>query len=492
MKRFFLLTLFLLVTAASQAQCPVGNVILRSQAEVNAFGTNYPDCATITGNLLIGDDFSLGSNISDLSPLAGISEVTGGLSISYNNVLTNLDDLENLTSIGTGLTISENPSLVSLDGLSNMVPVESEFLLNINNNETLSSLAGLEGITSVGVLSISYNPLIINLEGLSGLTAARGLNAYGNLAMTSFQGLEGITMFPDGFSIGDNSALINFTGLDNITTVGGLFVVQNNEALENMVGLGSLVSVSNFMVGGNDALSSLTGLSGALTISGFLLLRENPLLSMCAVKPVCDFVAGEGIAQIELNSTGCNNVEEVGEACLALPVSLIEFAAKPEGRTVQLSWSTTEEVNSDYIEVQASSDLEYWHSLAKISTKGESNQKQEYTFTDASPATGTSFYRLRMVDLDGSYTYSPIRSLVLRGADLIIYPNPVADVVFLDGENMENIKRTDLVDRNGRIVMVSSVLTDEGLSLKNLQPGLYSLRIYRKDGSMQIVKMLKN
>ncbi len=492
MKKIIQLTVFLLVTWSSHAQCPVGDVVLTSQTEVNAFGTTYAGCTVIDGSLQIGTTDVPGTDISDLSPLSAITTITSGLTISHNLQLTDLDDLENLTSIGTTLRIEYNPSLISLAGLSDMIPVQSAFTVNIHHNETLPSLVGLEGITSADMLLISYNDALVNMEGLSNLTNASGLNAYGNLAMTSFQGLESLTTLSQGFSIGDNSSLINFSGLDNLTSAGGLFVVQNNHALENLVGLGSLSSVENFLIGTNNALSSLEGLPDGLSITGMLLLSQNPMLGMCAVKPICDFVANGTIMQIENNSTGCNNATEVAEACAALPVTLVSFTAKPEGNTALLSWITIEETGSDYFEVQVSADLKNWRSLGKIQTHGDSNQKQEYSFTDNGPGLQTGFYRLRMVDLDGTFTYSPVRSLVFDSPDVILYPNPVADVLFLKGEDLVNVERVDLTDGNGNIILASVTITDEGLSLRNVHAGLYSLRVYHRDGSMHTFKVLKN
>src|SRR5690606_29922257 len=56
-------------TTSQEPQCPTGDVILYSQADVNNFATNYPNCTEITGYLSIG-----GSDITDLSPLSNLTQ----------------------------------------------------------------------------------------------------------------------------------------------------------------------------------------------------------------------------------------------------------------------------------------------------------------------------------------------------------------------------------------------------------------------------------
>src|SRR5690606_34312116 len=76
------------------SQCPTGDVNLFSQAYVNNFATNYPNCTEVSGELTIQ-----GANITDLTPLSNIQSIGGYLFINNNSQLTNLDGLSNLTQI---------------------------------------------------------------------------------------------------------------------------------------------------------------------------------------------------------------------------------------------------------------------------------------------------------------------------------------------------------------------------------------------------------
>src|SRR5690606_9327446 len=129
---------FLFFTLGLKAQCPAGSVALYSQAAVNNFATNYPNCTEVSGNLTI-----LGANITDLTPLSNLTSVGGYLFISNSN-LNNLDGLSNLTSVGGYLRINANSNLTNLDGLSNLTSVGGYLFIDFNFN--LDNLDGLSNL----------------------------------------------------------------------------------------------------------------------------------------------------------------------------------------------------------------------------------------------------------------------------------------------------------------------------------------------------------
>src|SRR5690606_16521293 len=134
------------------SQCPAGNVSLTSQAQIDAFATNYPNCTEVSGNLTIQ-----GANITDLTPLSNLTSIGGYLEIYHNSSLINLDELSNLTSVGGYLDIYDNSNLTNLDGLSNLTSLGGH--LYISNNSNLTNLNGLSNLTSIGgYLAIESNP----------------------------------------------------------------------------------------------------------------------------------------------------------------------------------------------------------------------------------------------------------------------------------------------------------------------------------------------
>ena len=90
-----LLLFSLIIACESRAQCPMVNVTLTTQAQVDAFPANYPGCTVFPGFLNI-----IGTDITNLTGLSGITSVGGQLYISNNPMLTNVDGLSNLIYVG--------------------------------------------------------------------------------------------------------------------------------------------------------------------------------------------------------------------------------------------------------------------------------------------------------------------------------------------------------------------------------------------------------
>ncbi|WP_249794510.1 hypothetical protein, partial [Bradyrhizobium sp. BRP56] len=89
-------------------------------------------------------------------------------------------------------------------------------------------------------------------------------------------------------------------------------------------------------------------------------------------------------------------------SCSALPVRLTKFVATPEGAAVRLAWETNWEHNSDHFVIERSSDALEFGTLGRVQAIGQTTQSQRYSFIDQLPSARTGYYRLRMVDQDGT------------------------------------------------------------------------------------------
>ncbi|GGB12766.1 hypothetical protein [Puia dinghuensis] len=107
-------------------------------------------------------------------------------------------------------------------------------------------------------------------------------------------------------------------------------------------------------------------------------------------------------------------------AATALPLRLISFTGIGNGHFVTLNWVTADEQNTNYFAVQRGLDGQNFDQVGKVQAAGNSSQEKEYSFIDHRPLQGTGFYRLQMVDMDGSYTYSKIVAVkIVNGEDVI-------------------------------------------------------------------------
>jgi hypothetical protein len=113
-----------------------------------------------------------------------------------------------------------------------------------------------------------------------------------------------------------------------------------------------------------------------------------------------------------------------------LPVELLSFTVTPRGNAALLAWSTASERNNDYFSIEHSADGLHYREIGQVQGAGDSDDRLDYSYTHDYPVKGLNYYRLRQVDFDGAYEYSPVRSLRFsdaKGLDsAVLYPSPVA------------------------------------------------------------------
>jgi hypothetical protein len=96
----------------------------------------------------------------------------------------------------------------------------------------------------------------------------------------------------------------------------------------------------------------------------------------------------------------------ITRAACPMPVTLVSFVAKKEDSSIALNWETSSETNSDYFDVQKSTDAKSFETIGRKQTVSESSSLVGYAFKDEQPLEGLNYYRLKMVDKDATYSYS--------------------------------------------------------------------------------------
>jgi hypothetical protein len=110
-----------------------------------------------------------------------------------------------------------------------------------------------------------------------------------------------------------------------------------------------------------------------------------------------------------------------------LPIELISFDAYLTNGTVALEWQTASELNNDYFTIERSSNGVDFEPIMNVDGAGNSNHIINYFETDYSPLAGTSYYRLRQVDFDGTETFSEMKTIKtydVLATEMNLYPNP--------------------------------------------------------------------
>jgi hypothetical protein len=174
-----------------------------------------------------------------------------------------------------------------------------------------------------------------------------------------------------------------------------------------------------------------------------------------------------------------------------LPLQLLTFKAAPGNNMVKLEWSTTSEINTKEFVIERSADKTSFVPIGAVSAAGNSIAARTYSAIDSSPLPGLSFYRLKMIDIDGHFTYSPIAVInVTKSKTIIVFPNPVRDELNI---NLGTRKANSfvLMDAGGQIIrrgLISSQTFQIGFS--NIEAGTYILKLFTTDGieNLKIIK----
>ncbi|WP_109675095.1 hypothetical protein [Dyadobacter jejuensis] len=124
----------------------------------------------------------------------------------------------------------------------------------------------------------------------------------------------------------------------------------------------------------------------------------------------------------------------------ALPVTLLNFNAKPEANKVLINWQTAQELNALHFTMERSKDMKGFEQIGVVPAAGNANETSTYTYTDETPLKGRSYYRLRQVDQDGKSTTYRAISVRISGTDSP-YPNPSKGGVFqIETADMAGLK----------------------------------------------------
>ncbi len=116
-------------------------------------------------------------------------------------------------------------------------------------------------------------------------------------------------------------------------------------------------------------------------------------------------------------TTGCS---------FPVSVSLLHFSATAGSNKTLLSWSTVSEFNNNYFEIERSEDQATFATIGTTTGSGNSISVVHYSFTDENPVSGISYYRLKQVDWNGTYSYSSVVAVHHSSVTgLTIYPHPV-------------------------------------------------------------------
>ncbi len=178
----------------------------------------------------------------------------------------------------------------------------------------------------------------------------------------------------------------------------------------------------------------------------------------------------------------------------ALPVTLVGFDVYNEENAVKLVWKTSSETNSDFFEIQRSHNAKDWRALDHVKSAGESIQQTLYNFTDPEPVPGDNYYRLKMVDRDGSFAFSQIRKVSWEAKGLVVFPNPAADQIEMDVKDWSKVTHVKILNAGGTVIQEElpiAKIRQKHVTLAGFKAGSYILQVEYSDGSSERTHFVK-
>ncbi|MEP7375033.1 MAG: DUF4082 domain-containing protein [Chitinophagaceae bacterium] len=189
---------------------------------------------------------------------------------------------------------------------------------------------------------------------------------------------------------------------------------------------------------------------------------------------------------LECTNTGAlQTLNVTSPDCGTLPVSLINFSATPKDNSILLRWSTASEFNNLGFELQRSIDGNNgWSAIAFVNGAGNSNSTLNYSYVDENLSASRYYYRLKQIDIDLRFAYSPIVSAVLDGKEAFEleqnYPNPYrGETIIRFTIAQKTSVNLSIFDMNGRLVKVLvNGSKDSGTHAVTLHSGVLTSGLY--------------
>lgn len=196
---------------------------------------------------------------------------------------------------------------------------------------------------------------------------------------------------------------------------------------------------------------------------------------------------------LEYYENGGSNRVSFDVTKYTLPIQLLQFNGERKNEQVNLNWTTTSNSNTDYFVVERSADGQQFAPIAEV----KASATAQYHFTDASPLSGVSFYRLKMVDDKSVSTWSNVVTIRSNtDAALKLFPTLVQDqrnISLQTGKQLEHATLT-ICDLTGRLLLQQSITKLQGGQVYPVplpkRRGIYHVQVRNTSGVLLNQKIL--
>jgi uncharacterized membrane protein len=410
------------------------------------------------GNCNAGQSLNSGSN------------VTIGPGNNRNIPVNSNVNISNLTITGGNLVVCGN---LVINGL------------NMNNNSQTS-------ITVNPGASLTINSTNVNLNGNVtianyGIFIFNGNMTLQNQGNVLFNASSGQMTFNNGTLMlqgnnGQNHGFLNegVVSVNNLTQQNNGTLCMGTDAAIQVNGTWNVLSSSRSVIfnGSNpsvNASSSCVSVGGTLNLQR--ILTDSPI-SICLANGATENVTGSGgygNATVQRNCSGCAQL---------LPVTLLSFRAFPSSLQVELRWEIGNGSTFEAFQVEKSSDGRDFRATGNpIASHGRAYERTTFNYTDLQPA---SYYRLRIIDVDGTFAFSPVIAIpntqFSANNPLTLFPNPATSVLQYALQTTDEQVTIEVLNMVGQVVFRETQGNRSGeviglVSLDGFEPGAYLFRV---------------
>lgn len=307
---------------------------------------------------------------------------------------------------------------------------------------------------------------------------------------------------------GDIRLIVNDTLVikGNVNAAGGSSIIVNNNGI--LIVLGNLVTAGglNFDNIGN----GIVAVAGDFSASGGANIETNDQFYLYDNNP--NFNGGASVngenprgnpADEFKNETELGNEYPLlkqfidSNGSIPLPIELKSFSATLKSNSIQVNWTTAKEENFSHFEVERSVDQKTFEMIGIIQGQGESFSDVHYNFEDTDPIYGKIYYRLKAVDIDDTFEFSPVVSVEnsFKG-QLSLYPNPISESsavkIRVPSGFTENISHLALYNIEGGLIQEFVDFNPaEELKISMVKAGLYLLKV-QHNGLEENIRVIIN
>ncbi len=196
-----------------------------------------------------------------------------------------------------------------------------------------------------------------------------------------------------------------------------------------------------------------------------------------------------GYVSYTINATGGFSQFLLVSPLTALPINLLAFEARPNGKNIVLDWSTASEINNKGFVIERSIDGARFENIGWKDGAGNSSRQTNYAYTDNFVQPGQLYYyRLRQTDLDSRESLSAIRQARIGEAAALqatISPNPAKGQVKVFVFGSTGLSNINLVNAKGQVVKKWSQLNcttaPQLLDISRIASGVYTIQVINKE-----------